>query len=34
MTLLSYGIAMVVAAVVTYFWGFEKSDLERLTAAE
>lgn len=34
MTCLSYGIGFIVAAVVTYFFGFEKKDLEKLTEAE
>ncbi len=33
-TLVSYGVGFVVAAVVTYFWGFEKKDMEYLTTKE
>lgn len=32
MTLISYGVGFVVAAVVTYLFGFEKKDLAELTA--
>ena len=34
MTLISYGVGFIVAAVVTYFFGFEKKDLDELTAKE
>lgn len=34
MTLISYGIGFIVAAVVMYFWGFEKKDMEYLTTKE